>query len=216
MSESGSRFAIRPMTLADLPAVTAIERESFPSAWPVSAYRRELEGNNLARYVVVTERLPALPPSPPAHGWRATLRRWFVEPPPVTVERERIAGFMGLWFMVDEVHIVTIASHPELRRQGVGELLLLEAARQARERHADRLTLECRVSNTPALTLYEKFGFARAGLRRQYYTDNGEDAVIMTTPSLDDPEFVAREAAVARGRGRQVTAAEAASTGAGQ
>lgn len=200
MSLTATRFSLRAMTLADIPAVSAIERASFPSAWPVSAYKREIEENNLARYLVVTERLPDVPP-PPERGLRAVLRRLFVEPSQPSAEREQIAGFMGLWFMVDEVHIVTIASHPERRRQGIGEMLLLEAAHQARARHADRLTLECRVSNTPALTLYEKFGFTRAGLRKRYYTDNGEDAVIMTTPSLADSAFTEREEAVRRERG---------------
>jgi ribosomal-protein-alanine N-acetyltransferase len=91
--------------------------------------------------------------------------------------------------MVDEAHIVAIATHPEYRRRGIGERLLSRALELAREREARAVTLEVRVSNLPAQRLYEKFGFRRVGVRRRYYTDTGEDAIIMTTPPLDDPAY---------------------------
>jgi ribosomal-protein-alanine N-acetyltransferase len=192
MISAGARYRLRAMTLADISDVMAIERASFPSVWPRSAYQRELEQNNLARYIVAVERteLPrsaALPAGP--RRWLARLWRRAAAAAP---SGERIVGFLGVWFMVDEAHIVTVASHPQLRRTGIGELLVAEAMDLARERGAEHVTLECRVSNTPAQTLYEKYGFLRAGIRKRYYTDNGEDAVIMTTPSLTDPSFLER------------------------
>lgn len=184
------------MTVADIPQVTAIERASFPTSWPQAAYKREIEQNNLARYIVVVEReaSPAAP-GPAADAkpgrWLSRLKRLLLTPPPPPSPppEKRIVGFLGLWFMVDEAHIVTVASHPELRRRGIGEMLVAEALDIARDRGEIAVTLECRVSNTGAQALYEKYGFARAGIRKRYYTDNGEDAVIMTTPSLADPAY---------------------------
>jgi ribosomal-protein-alanine N-acetyltransferase len=105
---------------------------------------------------------------------------------------EVVDGFLGLWFMVDEGHIVTVAVRQSRRRHGIGELLLLAAFDLAESKGLHVLTLECRVSNTAAQALYEKYGFERVGIRKRYYTDNNEDAVIMTTPSTEDPTYAAR------------------------
>ena len=83
--------------------------------------------------------------------------------------------------MVDEGHIITFAVHPDWRRQHIGERLLLAFLDLAAERGAHEATLEVRLSNLPARRLYEKFGFRPVGLRPRYYSDNGEDALIMTT-----------------------------------
>lgn len=195
MITTSTSYVLRPMTVADIPRVTAIERASFPSAWPQAAYKREIEQNSLARYIVAVEceEAPAVPEPAvaPSRRWLSRLKRLFVqEPPPPSPVEGRIAGFLGLWFMVDEGHIVTVASHPELRRRGIGEMLVAEALDIARERGTGTVTLECRVSNTGAQALYDKYGFIRAGIRKRYYTDNGEDAVIMTTPALDDPAYI--------------------------
>jgi len=88
--------------------------------------------------------------------------------------------------MVDEGHIITFAVHPEWRRQHIGERLLLAFLDLAADRGAHEATLEVRLSNLPARRLYEKFGFRPVGLRPRYYSDNGEDALIMTTDPLAD------------------------------
>ena len=97
-----------------------------------------------------------------------------------------IVGYGGMWLMVDEAHITTFAVHPAWRRQRIGERLLLAFLDLARDRHAREATLEVRLSNLPARRLYEKFGFRPVGLRPRYYSDNGEDALIMTTDPLAD------------------------------
>ena len=89
--------------------------------------------------------------------------------------------------MVDEAHITTFAVHPGWRRRGIGDRLLLELLDIALERGAREATLEVRLSNLPARRLYEKFGFRPVGLRPRYYTDDNEDALIMTTPTLETP-----------------------------
>ena len=104
----------------------------------------------------------------------------------------RIVGCGGMWLMVDEAHITTFAVHPAWRRQRIGERLLLAFLDLARDRHAREATLEVRLSNLAARRLYEKYGFRPVGLRPRYYSDDNEDALIMTTVSLSDPAMRAR------------------------
>jgi [ribosomal protein S18]-alanine N-acetyltransferase len=104
----------------------------------------------------------------------------------------RIVGYGGMWLMVDEAHITTFAVHPAWRRQRIGERLLLAFLDLARDRHAREATLEVRLSNLAARRLYEKYGFRPVGLRPRYYSDNNEDALIMTTEPLSDPRLRAR------------------------
>ena len=105
----------------------------------------------------------------------------------------RIAGkviaFGGMWLMVDEAHITTFAVHPAWRRQRIGEQLLLAFVDLAIDRRAREATLEVRLSNIAARRLYEKYGFRPVGLRPRYYSDDGEDALIMTTEPLSDASF---------------------------
>ncbi len=105
---------------------------------------------------------------------------------------DRVVGFGGIWLMVDEAHITTFAIHPDWRRLRLGERLLVALLDVAVERRADEATLEVRLSNLAARRLYEKFGFRPVGIRPRYYTDNGEDALIMTTERLDSVPMVAR------------------------
>jgi ribosomal-protein-alanine N-acetyltransferase len=100
-----------------------------------------------------------------------------------------IVAYGGMWLMVDEAHITTFAVHPAWRRQGIGERLLLAFIDTAVARHAREATLEVRLSNIAARRLYEKYGFRPVGLRSRYYSDDGEDALIMTTEPLADGAF---------------------------
>ncbi len=104
----------------------------------------------------------------------------------------RIVGYAGVWLMADEAHITTFGVLPDARRSGVGVRMLLAVAELAIALGAARLTLEVRPSNAPAIALYERFGFAAVGRRPRYYTDDGEDAQIMTTPELRSTSMEAR------------------------
>ena len=97
---------------------------------------------------------------------------------------DEVVGFAGLWVMVDEAHITTFAVHRRWRRRGVGQRLLLRLLEISNDRRAREATLEVRLSNMPARRLYEKYGFRPVGIRPRYYSDNGEDALIMTTDPL--------------------------------
>ncbi len=107
----------------------------------------------------------------------------------IVVEGEEVTGFAGLWLMLDEAHVVSVAVLPERRREGLGRLLVHGLIRVAIEEGMNDATLECRVSNLAARALYRSFGFYEVGARKRYYADNGEDAVIMTTEVLDSPGF---------------------------
>ncbi|HXG26658.1 MAG TPA: ribosomal protein S18-alanine N-acetyltransferase [Candidatus Binatia bacterium] len=97
---------------------------------------------------------------------------------------DEVVGFGGIWIMVDEAHITTFAVDPRWRRRGVGERMLLTLLDLSVARRAREATLEVRLSNLPARKLYEKYGFRPVGIRPRYYSDNGEDALIMTTDPL--------------------------------
>jgi ribosomal-protein-alanine N-acetyltransferase len=101
----------------------------------------------------------------------------------------QIVAYGGMWLMVDEAHITTFAVHPSWRRQRIGERLLVAFIDLAIGRHAREATLEVRLSNIAARRLYEKYGFRPVGLRPRYYSDDGEDALIMTTEPLAEPRF---------------------------
>ncbi|MGZ6213807.1 MAG: ribosomal protein S18-alanine N-acetyltransferase [Candidatus Limnocylindria bacterium] len=100
---------------------------------------------------------------------------------------DRVVAFGGIWLMVDEAHITTFGVHPDHRRRGIGRRLLLALAEVALELGSARMTLEVRVSNEAAQALYRSFGFTVTGRRVAYYSDDGEDALIMTTPELTGP-----------------------------
>lgn len=90
-----------------------------------------------------------------------------------------IAGYAGMWIIMDEAHITNIAVRTRFRGRKLGERLLLELSRKANMQGAKRMTLEVRVTNRIAQNLYEKLGFRAVGVRKGYYTDNNEDALIM-------------------------------------
>jgi len=111
---------------------------------------------------------------------------------PSTLPEQHIIGFAGFWIMADEAHITTIASRKAYRRQGIGELLLLSIIDRAAKLRARIVTLEVRASNIVAQSLYYKYGFNQVGLRRGYYMDNKEDAIIMSTEDISSAPFQER------------------------
>jgi len=183
------RYMLRPMSEADIPQVADIEAESFPTTWPRTAYRRELQ-NKLARYLVLVDRAHppvAAKPRPRRSFFGLGIGRRAAEEAPAPADY--IVGYVGLWFMVDEAHIVAIAVREAYRGQGLGELLLSKAMELALENAQDVVTLEVRRSNYVAQKLYEKYRFLKVGVRRRYYSDNHEDAIIMSTPPIQAESF---------------------------
>lgn len=97
----------------------------------------------------------------------------------VAVENDIVVGFAGLWIIVDEGHVTNIAVHPDFRRKGIGTLLMDKLMFISKNENLIGLTLEVRKSNLSAQNLYKQFGFIEEGVRKNYYSDNGEDAIIM-------------------------------------
>ena len=197
--ERASRYHIRRMSDGDIPQAVEIDLEAFPNQWPhasSSSFHHELR-NQLAHYIVVGEDCV---PGNGGNGHAVTgikeiaayIRQLFLR------DRfsgsagqgiEYLAGMAGIWMMVDEAHIVTIAVRNNRKNLGLGEWLLINIIELAVQLRAKYVTLEVRVSNKTAQALYEKYGFTRAGTRKKYYSDNGEDALILTTCELDSPAY---------------------------
>ena len=156
-------YFCRDMQLEDMADVLAIDALSFPTPMKENLLRYELVENGLAHYQVLEQNNVAVD----------------------TAEKKRIVGFAGYWLMGDEVHISTIAVHPEQRSKHLGELLLLNMLLLAYAHPACLVTLEVRQSNLAAQQLYAKYDFAIVGQRPRYYKDTGEAAILMTAEPLN-------------------------------
>ncbi|MBM2812341.1 MAG: ribosomal-protein-alanine acetyltransferase [Chloroflexi bacterium] len=201
------KYVVEPMAARHIPAVSAIERDSFPSIWPASAYRREIERNDMA-YYVVAKRTPLAGPArrprrfpvlgvdttPGDEGLLSKLGRLVrgekrAYATDEAEELETIVGYSGMWAMGYEAHVTTIAVDPPYRGEAIGELLLVALLEEARSRDAETSILECRVSNHVAQALYRKYTYRDGRVRKGYYSDDGEDAIEMSTVALDSRTF---------------------------
>lgn len=174
---------LRYMTPRDVPDVIHIDSASFNPPWPARSYLFEINESHISFMLVLEE----LQPRPV--GW---LRRQFNHlrgDDADTALHSDIVGYGGLWVIQEEGHISTIASHPDFRGRGYGELLLLAMMRQSLRRGVNYVVLEVRVSNTVAQTLYRKYGFEVIATKENYYRSDNEDAYDMrvnVTPQLRD------------------------------
>lgn len=163
MVQVREQLAIEPMRESDIPTVQEIERRIFSSPWPRNAYYRELSSRSSAYYVV--------------------LRRWTGPDP------GHMVGYAGMWRMYDEAHVTTIGVRRDVQGSGYGRIIFAGLVQAAYEMGAKWITLEVRASNDTAMRLYEGFGFKVIGRRKGYYTDNGEDALVMWSDSIYSPRF---------------------------
>ncbi len=148
--EPMGRIEIRGMTERDLDEVMQIERRSFPTPWSRRLFERELLLPYAKAFVAL-------------------------EIPP-----HQVVGYLCFWLVDEETHILNLATHPERRRQGIGSRLLRYGVNYCREKGAQEISLEVRRSNYQAISLYRNFQFQPRGIRPRYYSDSGEDAVIMS------------------------------------
>ena len=107
-----------------------------------------------------------------------------------------VAGYAGLMLVADEGHVTTLTVDPPWHRHGIGAAMLLDLARAAPERGAQNLTLEVRTGNDGAQALYRQFGFAPVGLRKNYYAETGEDAIVMWANDVHSPDYAQRLARI--------------------
>ena len=196
---------IRPLRLDDIKYVAEIDRQAFPTLWPPTPFKRELD-NRQAKYLVAFEPrvgrnspgsdgAEGTGPGPVSLGGSLVGLLSVVLKGRITANKhpvnlnDSLLGFVGLWFMAGEAHITAIAVEEASRGKGIGELLLIGSIELAMDRRATEVSLEARVSNHVAQSLYRKFGFEEVGVRKGYYTDNREDAVIMTTQPISTPDY---------------------------
>lgn len=152
---------VRRMTMDDLDRVVEIENATFPKPWSRESFRKELEDNKAARYLVA-------------------------EVDGVVI------GYAGAWLVLDESQVTNIAIHADWRGHGYGRALTSGLMQYLSNMGAAYVTLEVRVSNLVAQSLYKSLGFISVGKRKRYYEDNGEDAFLMVCDHMPeaDPDFV--------------------------
>ncbi|AFY32975.1 ribosomal protein S18-alanine N-acetyltransferase [Calothrix sp. PCC 7507] len=153
---------IQSLTAEHLSAVLELDQACFGGLWTMEAYQREMDSPN-------SDLLGLFSP----------------------FSSLRLLGMGCFWSILEEAHITILAVHPQYHRQGLGQALLYSLLKTASDRGLERATLEVRVSNLGAISLYQKFGFKTAGRRRGYYQDNNEDALILWLADLQQPSFPA-------------------------
>jgi len=188
-------YQVRLMCHEDIPQVTDIDREAFPTMLPYPNYWRELE-NKLAQYIVACNKSPVAERYKGFRSFITRVKSLFYSSLPQnkhdSPDAKHVVGFAGFWLLVGEAHIINIAVREQYRRQGIGELLLISIIELTTKLNASAITLEVRFSNTTAQNLYRKYGFVEVGMRRGYYTDNKEDAILMTAGDINSELFQAR------------------------
>jgi len=150
---------IRRMEVEDLPGVIELDRSSFSLPWPERSFRFELENNEVSRC------------------WVAELISADATP--------LIVGMIVVWLIADEVHVATLAVAAEHRRQRIAQRLLAHTLIDAYHSGASSSFLEVRSGNRAAISMYQLFGYSEVSVRRNYYKDNGEDALLMDLVPLD-------------------------------
>ncbi len=190
---------VRLMRKEDISQVSEIDREAFPTMWPPLNFDHELH-NRLAHYLVACngESIQGHAARNGEKGLMQLASRirelLYTDSAPdtelaVKEKVDLVQGFAGVWVLGDEAHLMSIAVRENKRRRGIGELLIIATIDMATRLEARLVTLEVRLSNLAAQKLYEKYGFMQVGVRRAYYVDNREDAVIMSTRSIGSAPF---------------------------
>jgi [ribosomal protein S18]-alanine N-acetyltransferase len=151
---------LKSLTYDDLSSALELDKACFGGLWTLEAYQREIDSPN-------SDLLGLFLPLSPA----------------------RLLGIGCFWSILEEAHITLVAVNPQYHRQGLGQILVYSLLVTAVQRGLERATLEVRASNLTAISLYQKFGFKTAGLRRRYYQDNDEDALILWLSDLQSPQF---------------------------
>ncbi len=173
MVQVRQQLSLELMREADVSTVQEIEREIFATPWPRNAYYRELASRASAYYVVLRQEGQVERP--------AGSRNPDFDP--------TIVGYGGMWRMYDEAHVTTIGVRRDLHHHGYGRMIFAGLVQAAYDMGAKWVTLEVRTTNENAMKMYESFGFKVIGRRKGYYTDNGEDAIVMWSDSIHSPRF---------------------------
>jgi len=185
-------YILRKLNNSDIPSVSEIEREAFPSLWPNSAFKSEINNPKIKLLVAAQpssedsaeEEASSVSEAPIPQRIIQNFRTFLGRPSTDPSMEDYPVGYVSTWLVFEEAHITAIAVRKAYRGRGVGELLLGGAIEFAMHQKSRVVTLEVRVSNDSAIALYKKYGFKKVGLRKAYYSDNREDADIMTTDPI--------------------------------
>lgn len=145
------------LEVEDLPQVIELDQICFGGFWSLEGYTREIKSPNSTLLIIT------IPDE----------------------ENKKVIGLGCLWAILEEAHISLLAIHPDFQGRGLGKLLLLSLLKDAVNRKLERATLEVKETNIKALSLYEKFGFKIAGKRKKYYSNTGEDALVLWCKDLE-------------------------------
>ena len=187
----GNKQSIRKMKTEDISQVSLIESDAFPQLFPPTSFRKELQRKISTILVAISnsktgkeeESSPYSKPIKSPVSYRSGNTGW-------KPGMDFLTGYIFLWDTTfEESHIMSIGTRRSHRRKGIGELLLYSALVNSIKKGARSLTLEVRVSNVPAISLYQKYGMTIQGLRKSYYTDNREDAKIMTVADIQSLDY---------------------------
>ena len=163
-------LTLRYMNQADIVQVVTIDRQAFRTPWSARSYAYEISESSYSHMVVLET-----PEAPPVQGWKKLIRSFNGSEKP----QNTVLGYGGLWSIMDEAHISTIATHEDWRGKGYGEVLLAGMIQRAITLEAAYIVLEVRVSNVTAQNLYKKYEFKVVDTKKRYYRDDGEDAYDM-------------------------------------
>ena len=152
-----AELVIRKATGDDVSQIENLEKLCFAVPWSYESLKHDINENKLSMYIV------------------AELVMSDIDQVPNNI----IVGYIGIWNIVDEGHITNVAVSPKYRRQHIATIMIDTLIKSTEEAGIKRHSLEVRAGNTAAKNLYEGFGFVQAGLRKGYYEDNKEDAIIM-------------------------------------
>mgnify|MGYP001434448975 CR=1 FL=1 len=194
-------YSLRELDTIDIKSVQEIERAIFPTLWPRTPFKKELK-NKMAKYLVayaiedtqnkifpISNKIAPTILNKLWSGFSIIFQQINQYGYKSQTLNPNIVGLVGTWYMTDEAHITTIGVLSGYRQKGIGELLLIGCIEQALANQSRVVTLEVRVSNIEAQTLYKKYGFENVGLRKRYYSDNNEDALIMTTNPINKKAY---------------------------
>ena len=194
-------YSVRPGFIGDIAQLEEIEKDGFPTSWPMSSFRRDLQDKKKSVLVVYQDcgiGSPEMEHTASKKAYTLSSGLSGIAKKLITLiggssasysKKAFIAGYISTWFISDEAHITAIAVREPKRGVGLGELLLMNSVDQAIRNRAQMVTLEVRVSNITAQSLYQKYGFKYVGVRKRYYTDNNEDAHIMTTDNISTASY---------------------------
>ncbi|WP_324239197.1 ribosomal protein S18-alanine N-acetyltransferase [Okeania sp.] len=162
--------------------VVELDQLCFGGLWNTQGYQREIESPNSDLLILMISQ------NTKTEKEEVTFKSSNCKSQ-ITYNDKSIIGIGCLWAILEEAHITILGVHPKYQGLGFGQLLLYTLMRSAWERGLERATLEVAVSNTPALSLYHKFGFQDVGRRKGYYQKTGEDALVLWRGHLHEPDF---------------------------